>query len=60
MENCPMVTEKEQALKERIDELSRWIQGLMPDSRELEMALTKLEECELWANKGLPKGDLQS
>jgi hypothetical protein len=44
---------KKDALGSRMLEMRAWLVGLMPTSREQSLALTKLDECELWAMKGL-------
>lgn len=31
------------------------IDGLVPDSREKSLAMTKLEECVMWANAGIAR-----
>lgn len=45
---------------EKIEKLKAWIIGLddiiqstLPDGREKSLALTKLEECRMWAVKGI-------
>lgn len=47
--------EKYQAIREKAKELAYLIQGLVPDSREKSLAMTKLEECAMWANAGIAR-----
>lgn len=35
------------------------IDGLVPDSREKSLAMTKLEECVMWANAGIARNEVQ-
>ena len=44
--------EKYQAIREKAKELAYLIKELVPDSREQSLAITKLEECSMWANAG--------
>lgn len=34
---------------------ANWINALVPESREKSLALTKLEECSMWANAGIAR-----
>lgn len=34
------------------------IDGLVPDSREKSLAMTKLEECVMWANAGIARSEV--
>lgn len=47
--------EKYQAIREKAKELAYLIQDLVPDSREKSLAMTKLEECTMWANAGIAR-----
>lgn len=47
--------EKYQALREKAKELAYLIAELVPPSREQSLAMTKLEECLMWANAGIAR-----
>ena len=47
--------EKYQAIREKAKELAYLIQELVPSSREQSLAMTKLEECSMWANAGIAR-----
>lgn len=47
--------EKYQAIREKAKELAYLIQELVPPSREQSFAMTKLEECSMWANAGIAR-----
>jgi hypothetical protein len=47
--------EKYQAIREKAKELAYMIDELVPDSREKSLAMTKLEECSMWANAGIAR-----
>ena len=47
--------EKYQAIREKAKELAYLIQELVPPSREQSLAMTKLEECSMWANAGIDR-----
>ena len=47
--------EKYQAVREKAKELAYLIQELVPPSREQSLAMTKLEECSMWANAGIAR-----
>ena len=47
--------EKYQAIREKAKELAYLIQELVPPSREQSLAMTKLEECSMWANAGIAR-----
>ena len=47
--------EKCQAIREKAKELAYLIQELVPPSREQSLAMTKLEECSMWANAGIAR-----
>lgn len=46
---------KYQAIREKAKELAYMIDELVPDSREKSLAMTKLEECSMWANAGIAR-----
>ena len=46
---------KYQAIREKAKELAYLINDLTPDSREKDLAVTKLEECVMWANAGIAR-----
>ena len=48
-------SEKYQAIREKAKELAYLIQELVPPSREQSLAMTKLEECSMWANAGIAR-----
>lgn len=43
------------AIREKAKELAYMIDELVPDSREKSLAVTKLEECVMWANAGIAR-----
>jgi len=47
--------EKYTAIREKSKDLAYLISGLVPDSREKSIALTKLEEVSMWANAGIAR-----
>ncbi len=47
--------EKYQAIREKAKELAYLIEELVPQSREQSLAMTKLEECSMWANAGIAR-----
>ena len=47
--------EKYQALREKAKELAYLIAEIVPPSREQSLAMTKLEECLMWANAGIAR-----
>lgn len=47
--------EKYQAIREKAKELAYLIQELVPPCREQSLAMTKLEECSMWANAGIAR-----
>ena len=49
--------EKYQAIREKGKELAYLIDELVPDSREKSLAMTKLEECSMWANAGIARNN---
>jgi hypothetical protein len=44
-----------QQIREKAKELAYLIDELVPDSREKSLAMTKLEECSMWANAGIAR-----
>lgn len=44
-----------QAIREKAKELAYLIDELVPNSREKSLAMTKLEECSMWANAGIAR-----
>lgn len=49
------VSPKTAALGAQIEDLREWLSRMQPSSRELSLALTKLDECEMWARAGIWK-----
>ena len=47
--------EKYRAIREKAKELAYLIDREVPDSREKSLAMTKLEECSMWANAGIAR-----
>lgn len=47
--------EKYQMIREKVKELAYLIDREVPDSREKSLAMTKLEECSMWANAGIAR-----
>lgn len=47
--------EKYTALREKAKELAYLIDEMAPDSREKSLAMTKLEECVMWANASIAR-----
>ncbi len=47
--------EKYQAIRDKAKELAYLIHELVPPSREQSLAMTKLEECSMWANAGIAR-----
>ena len=46
---------KYQAIREKAKELAYMINTLVSDSREKSLAMSKLEECSMWANAGIAR-----
>lgn len=44
-------------LRNGFDSLEDFINQCVPPGRERSLAITKLEECAMWANKGVSRGD---
>lgn len=53
----PGQPEKYEAIREKAKELAYLIGELVPDSREKSLAMTKLEECSMWANAGIERNE---
>ncbi len=51
----PGQPEKYEAIQEKAKELAYLVDELVPDSREKSLAMTKLEECSMWANAGIAR-----
>lgn len=47
--------EKYKAIREKAKELAYLIKDLVPEGREQSLAMTKLEECSMWANAGIAR-----
>lgn len=47
--------EKYTAIRDKAKELAYLIDEMVPDSREKSLAITKLEECVMWANAGIAR-----
>lgn len=45
-----------QRVREGCKELARFLAANVPAGRERSLAFTKLEECMMWANKGIAQG----
>ena len=43
------------AIRDKAKDLAYLIDELVPDSREKSLAMTKLEECVMWANAGIAR-----
>lgn len=48
-------TEKYEVLREKAKELAYLIEEACPNSREKSLAITKLEECSMWANASVAR-----
>lgn len=46
-------------LREKAKELAYLINDLCPESREKSLAMTKLEECSMWANASIARSYLR-
>ena len=51
--------EKYEAIRSEAKLFAIIIDGLVPDSREKSLAMTKLEECVMWANAGIARNEVQ-
>ncbi len=50
--------EKYTEIRSKAKEFAYMITQLVPDSREQSLAITKLEECVMWANAGIARNQL--
>ena len=46
-----------QSIREIANGLAMFIDGHCPDSREKSLAMTKLEECVMWANASIARNE---
>lgn len=44
-------------IRSKTKELALLIDGMCPDSREKSLAITKLEECNMWANASIARNE---
>ena len=51
----PGQSEQYTVIREKAKELASLIDSTCPDSREKSLAMTKLEECVMWANAGIAR-----
>ena len=51
--------EKYTAIRAQAKSLALMIDELVPDSREKSLAMTKLEECVMWANAGIARNEVE-
>lgn len=49
--------EKYTSLRETAKEFAYLLNDLCPDSREKSLAMTKLEECVMWANASIARNE---
>lgn len=49
---------KYMAIRDKGKDMARIIDELVPDSREKSLAMTKLEECVMWANAGIARNEV--
>lgn len=47
--------QKYEAIRNKAKELAYLVEELCPDSREKSLAMTKLEECSMWANASIAR-----
>lgn len=47
------------AIRSKAKCLAIIIDGIVPYSREKSLAMTKLEECVMWANAGIARNEVQ-
>ena len=48
---------KNEAIRAQAKELAIMIREVCPDSREKSIAMTKLEECAMWANASIARNE---
>lgn len=53
----PGQPERYQAIREIAKGLAMFIEDHCPDSREKSLAMTKLEECVMWANASIARNE---
>jgi hypothetical protein len=51
--------ERYEAIRSEAKLLAALIDDLVPNSREKSLALTKLEECVMWANAGIARNEVE-
>lgn len=51
--------ERYEAIRSEAKLLAALIDDLVPDSREKSLAVTKLEECVMWANAGIARNGVE-
>lgn len=51
--------EKYAAIRAQAKSFAYLIDGMVPDSREKSLAMTKLEECVMWANAGIARNEVE-
>ena len=51
--------EKYTAIRAQANSFAYLIDGVVPDSREKSLAMTKLEECVMWANAGIARNEAE-
>jgi hypothetical protein len=49
--------ERYEAIRARVGSLALFISERCPDSRERSVALTKLDECVMWANASIARNE---
>lgn len=49
--------ERYEQLREYVHDLAKRINDMCPDSREKSLAITKLEECVMWANASIARNE---
>lgn len=54
-ESSQVQKEKYEKIRSKAKELAYLIEDIAPDSREKSLAMTKLEECVMWANSGIAR-----
>ena len=51
--------EKYSIIRKQAMGLAYLIDEIVPDSREKSLAITKLEECVMWANAGIARNEVE-
>jgi hypothetical protein len=49
--------EKYEAIREKAKELACMLVAMCPESRERSVAMTKVEECVMWANAAIARNE---